>query len=57
MHTEKGALAADPDLSENSHQGFETKNAALCLSFELCNSTTALGIAGTLALASWTVLR
>jgi RHS repeat-associated protein len=44
------SLAADPELSENSRQGFETKNAALRLSFELRNSTTALGIAGTLAL-------
>jgi hypothetical protein len=43
-------LAADADLSENSRQGFETKNAARFQSFELRNSTTALGIAGTLAL-------
>jgi RHS repeat-associated protein len=44
------SLAAAPELSENSRQGFATKNAALFLSFELRNSTTALGIAGTLAL-------
>jgi RHS repeat-associated protein len=44
------SLAAAPELSENSRQGFATKNAALFLSFELRNSTTALGIPGTLAL-------
>jgi len=42
--------AAGADLSENSRQGFETKKSALFLGFELRNSTTALGIAGTLAL-------
>jgi RHS repeat-associated protein len=45
-------LAADVEVSENSRQGLATKNTASHLSFELRNSTTALGIAGTLALES-----
>jgi hypothetical protein len=43
-------LAADPQLVENSPQGFATKNTALRQGFELRNSTTALGMRATLAL-------
>ena len=43
-------LAAGLRLAQNSPLGFETKNTALLPSFELCNSTMALGIAGALAL-------
>lgn len=43
-------LAVNLPLSENSPQGFATKNTALHQGFELRNSTTALGMRGTLAL-------
>jgi RHS repeat-associated protein len=44
------SLAADPELTENSRLGFRLQNQTLHQGFELRNSTTALGIPGTLAL-------
>ena len=44
------SLAADPPLAENSRPGFATYETRSHRSFEVCNSTTALGMRGTLAL-------
>ena len=43
-------LAADPQLAENSPPGFATLETSVHPGFAVCNSTTALGMRGTLAL-------